>query len=162
VKVWVCRLRAYNLSVEVNEQWAMYQLTQGKEAHVGSLSVEQVDLIVDSLVGCGLKGPPSPPCVTLIQWANSNGAPIVSLEVPTGVDSTSGAVIGESVHPTATLTLGLPKPGLRKSTEFLYLADVGVPSTLYSRLCTQLGTSPYVTPFQEGFISRLHTAQSRS
>lgn len=51
----------------------VYRLTSGKEAQIGALSVEPVDLIIDALVGTGLRGQITGPTATLIQWANANG-----------------------------------------------------------------------------------------
>jgi NAD(P)H-hydrate epimerase len=69
-------------------------MTSGKEAHIGSLPVETVDLIIDALIGCGLRGAPVGPTQTLITWANSNGAPVISLEIPTGIQAENGQIEG--------------------------------------------------------------------
>lgn len=54
--VFICKSRAYHLSEYVNTQKKIYQSTYGKEAQLGSLPVEPVELIIDALIGYGLKG----------------------------------------------------------------------------------------------------------
>ena len=107
----ICRSRAYHLTDAHNYHRVIYQLSGGKEAQIGRLPVEPVDLIVDALIGCGLQGTPRGPTVTLIDWANDNGAPVLALDVPTGVDPTTGKSEGKFIRPDVTLTLGLPKTG---------------------------------------------------
>ena len=83
------------------------------------------DLILDGLIGYSLRGAPQARIAELIRWANHRDTPTVSLDIPSGIDA------------AATLTLALPKTGLRKSgvkehVGELYLADIGVPPELYS------------------------------
>lgn len=147
----ICKSRGYHLSEEVQLQANLYKEVGGKEAHVGSLPIEPVDLIIDALIGFGLNGPPKGPITTLIQWANANGAPILALENPTGVDISTGQVLGLCINPTGTLTLGLPKVGqLQERTGQLYLCDIGIPFSFYSQIGIQA-----ISPFREKFIIRL-------
>ena len=74
----------------------------------------------------------------LIAWANGQPAPVLALDVPSGVDAGSGEVRDPAVRAAATLTLALPKRGLREPAARervgeLYLGDIGVPSGLYAR-----------------------------
>ena len=100
--------------------------------------VEPPDLIIDGLIGYRLKGLPEGPAADLIGWANGQEVPILSLDVPSGVDATSGTVFDPAICATATMTLALPKEGLRapgvdKHVGELYLADIGVPPALYEK-----------------------------
>lgn len=100
------------------------------------------DLIVDALIGYGLRGDPIGDARELIGWANSQPAPVLALDVPSGLDATSGRVGEPCVRAAATLTLALPKTGLRRSPGVvgeLYLADVSVPSALYERMGIDVG-----------------------
>ncbi len=95
------------------------------------------DLIVDALIGYSLRGAPSGLAASLIRKANSQPAPVLSLDVPSGVDTATGAVHDPSVRATATMTLALPKEGLRtpearEAVGELYLADISVPPSLYA------------------------------
>lgn len=95
-------------------------------------------LIIDGIFGYGLRGAPRGRAAELIQWANDSGAPILSLDVPSGLDATTGEGLDPVISATATMTLALPKRGLRAGSApsrvgELYLADIGVPPQLYAR-----------------------------
>jgi NAD(P)H-hydrate epimerase len=95
------------------------------------------DLIVDGIIGYSLKGAPRGVAGDLIRWANVQGAPILALDAPSGVDTTTGTVYDPAIKATATMTLALPKEGLRAPeveahTGELYLADISVPPELYA------------------------------
>lgn len=97
------------------------------------------DLIIDAVIGYGLRGDPRGRARDLIQLANSSAAPILSLDTPSGVDTSEGRTFTPHVRAAATLTLALPKAGLvrepgRAACGDLYLADIGVPPGLYARL----------------------------
>lgn len=103
------------------------------------------DLILDALIGYSLKGNPIGRSADLIQMANMNSIPILSLDVPSGVDATSGEAYNPHIRASATLTLALPKTGLMKETVKdivgkLYLADISVPPQLYARLGLEIGS----------------------
>ncbi|MEO1643910.1 MAG: NAD(P)H-hydrate epimerase [Chloroflexota bacterium] len=96
------------------------------------------DLVIDGIIGYSLKGAPRGTAKTMIEWANSQDASVLSLDAPSGVDTTSGTVYTPAISATATMTLALPKEGLRqagveKQVGELYLADISVPPALYAR-----------------------------
>lgn len=135
----------------MNSEWKLYKSCGGKEAQVGSLSVESVGLIVDALVGCGIDGGLRESAATLAEWANANGAAVVAVDVPSGIHPSTGRGEGVRVKASTTLTLGLPKSGLgRNLTGHLYLADLGIPNSLIQRVVPE-----YVSPFGEQFIAKL-------
>lgn len=128
-------------------QRTIFRSSQGREVDTASLSAEPVDLILDSLIGYGLRSAPRRPVAELIQWANGSGTPILALDVPSGVDATTGHRPGDYIQPHWTMTLALPKTGLlAERTGQLFLADIGIPMQTYRRL----GLS-YVNPFAKGF-----------
>ena len=115
------------------------------------------DLIVDGVIGYSLKGAPRDEAATLIRWANVSTAPILALDAPSGVDTTTGTVFNPAIKATATMTLALPKEGLRaRGVEShvgeLYLADISVPSELYAEPKIGLTVGPI---FAQGDIIRL-------
>jgi len=102
-----------------------------------STAVAAPNLIVDGVIGYSLQGAPRSTARVLIQWANEQEAPILSLDVPSGVNTTSGTVFDPAIKATGTMTLALPKEGLRAPgveahVGELYLADIGVPPALYA------------------------------
>lgn len=101
--------------------------------------LEQADLIIDTLIGYGLKGDPRPEVAIWIEKANAARKPILSLDAPSGLDTTSGTAGSPTVQADATLTLALPKVGLlsesaRQFVGELYLADISVPPELYRKM----------------------------
>lgn len=105
------------------------------------------DLLVDGLLGYSLQGAPRGRAADLIRWANHGSAPVLSLDTPSGLDTTSGQPFDPTVHAAATLTLALPKVGLRASQARpyvgeLYLADISVPPGLYARPGLNLQVGP--------------------
>ena len=100
-------------------------------------SAGTVDLIVDGIIGYSLSGAPRGSAARLIRWANGQRAPILALDTPSGLDTTSGTAFDPAIRATATLTLALPKRGLHAPeaeafTGELYLADISVPPSLYA------------------------------
>ena len=92
------------------------------------------DLILDGIVGYSLKGAPRATAADFITWAQVQAAPILSLDTPSGLDTTSGEAFDPGIEATATLTLALPKRGLQHPrVGTLYLADISVPIDLYKK-----------------------------
>jgi len=101
-------------------------------------------LILDALIGYSLQGAPRGHAARLIRQVNEHNAPILSLDVPSGIQAGTGHIYTPSVAADATLTLALPKKGLlregvRPHVGELYLADIGVPPELYNLLDIAVG-----------------------
>ena len=102
-------------------------------------NLNAADLIIDAMIGYGLQGKPRPDIATFIERINNSGAPVLSLDAPSGLNTSSGAASKPIVHARATLTLALPKVGLltesaKEAVGDLYLADISVPPALYAAL----------------------------
>ena len=94
------------------------------------------DLLIDSLIGYGLEGNPRDRAATIIKDANASGRPILALDVPSGMNATTGEAYDPCIKATATLTLALPKTGFlaRGASLYLgdlYLADISIPRKVY-------------------------------
>lgn len=105
--------------------------------HIGELTpLGEYDAIVDAIVGSGLEGAPTGGVARLVEVANEMGPPVVSLDIPSGLDPDAGTAAGAVVRATATLALGLPAVGLLRGegplvAGELYVGDVGVPPQVY-------------------------------
>ncbi len=114
------------------------------QAAIDFLMHRRADLVLDALIGYGLHGVPQGWTAAMIERLNTLGAPILALDVPSGLDATSGTPATPCVRAAATMTLALPKTGLlagaaRQFVGALYLADIGVPPVLYRRLGLDVG-----------------------
>lgn len=103
-------------------------------------------LVIDALVGYGLKGPLRGSSQELVRWAEDAKSTVLSLDVPSGIDATTGEEPGDTIHPTRTFTLALPKTGLCKMPSKLVLGDISVPAAVYDTLAI-----PYTPPFGHEF-----------
>ncbi|MEE8421483.1 MAG: NAD(P)H-hydrate epimerase [Dehalococcoidia bacterium] len=99
-----------------------------------AFDVAEADLVIDAVIGYSLRDAPRGPVMGLIRAAEAAAAPVLSLDVPSGIDPDSGEAPGVAVHPSVTLTLALPKRGLREENAGeLWLADLGIPPGVYAR-----------------------------
>lgn len=97
--------------------------------------VSESDLILDALIGYSLKGAPRGTILDYIHWINLSKAHVLSLDLPSGVNATTGETPGEVVLADRTVTLALPKPGLaNKTSGDIILADIGIPPEVYHPL----------------------------
>ena len=97
------------------------------------------DIILDGLIGYSLKGEPRGRAADLMAWANAASSPVLALDTPSGLDSTTGEAHVSTIVANATMTLALPKAGLLTATAQpfvgeLYLSDIGVPDWVYQRI----------------------------
>jgi NAD(P)H-hydrate epimerase len=96
----------------------------------------EADLIIDAVIGYRLDGAPRAAHMALIRASDAIGVPVLSLDVPSGIDPDSGGSPGVAVRPARTLTLALalPKVGLtEENSGELWLADLGIPPGVYAR-----------------------------
>jgi NAD(P)H-hydrate epimerase len=98
--------------------------------------IEGADVIVDAVIGYSLRGAPRGSALAVIDAANHSNKPVVSLDVPSGVDSTTGDTPGAAVRADATLTLAAPKVGLRSNMLLgrLFVGDISVPPAAFESL----------------------------
>ncbi|MGM0591973.1 MAG: NAD(P)H-hydrate epimerase [Halobacteriota archaeon] len=94
---------------------------------------EEAGVVVDALIGYGRTGVVQGRAAYLISQCNRTQTPVCSLDVPSGLDATTGDRHGPVVDADYTLTLALPKTGLG-GVGNLWLADIGIPNGVYERL----------------------------
>ena len=97
----------------------------------------EADLIVDALLGTGARGPLEGAMRAACDAIRAAGAPVVSADLPTGVDATTGECQPEAVKARLTVTFAFPKlghllqPG-RSRCGTLEIVDIGIPESLLS------------------------------
>ena len=117
--------------------------------------LSSADAVVDAVLGYRASGAPHDGVLWLVERVARASVPVISLDLPSGIDADSGEAPGAAVTATATLTLALPKPGLfrgagRERAGRVYLGDIGLPAALYRRLGLEIDS-----PFAAGRIVRL-------
>jgi NAD(P)H-hydrate epimerase len=106
--------------------------------------LSKADIILDALIGYGLKDILRPEVTVWIEKANVAGKPVLALDAPSGLDATLGTPDKSTVRADATMTLALPKVGLMSESASpyvgdLYLADISVPPELYRTMGLEVG-----------------------
>lgn len=97
------------------------------------------DLIVDALLGTGLARAVAGPWAEVIRQVNAHAAPVLAIDIPTGLDGDTGAILGEAIRATTTISfLGL-KPGLFTGAGpdccgRIHFSTLQIPATAYSRV----------------------------
>jgi NAD(P)H-hydrate epimerase len=95
----------------------------------------EADVVVDALLGTGTKGKLKAPILQMVECINAAKAFKIAVDVPTGIDSDNGEVLGTAVKADLTVTFYKCKQGLDKAKRFvgvLEVKDIGLP-TLYER-----------------------------
>jgi len=82
----------------------------GRDA-VETTEPEGFDVVVDALFGTGFHGAPRPEAATLIERMNASGAPVLAVDLPSGVDASTGEVAGAAVNAALTVTFHGRKVG---------------------------------------------------
>ena len=133
VTVWL----AADPSAFTGDAAANYKMMQAFGLQQGLSNVPgaregEADLLIDALLGTGLKGGVTGELAQIINAMNAAGCPIVSVDVPSGLDADTGNVEGACVRAALTVTFALPKVGLRvyPGAEYvgeLIVADIGMP-----------------------------------
>lgn len=122
------------------------EVKDGDEWAVAVGDVASADLLVDALLGTGLRAGASGPAaagIAALQRAAEAGIPVVAVDLPSGLGSDTGVVEGPAVEADLTVTFAAPKWGhvLAPASERvgdLALADIGIPVEVLARVGPRL------------------------
>ncbi|GJQ22009.1 MAG: bifunctional NAD(P)H-hydrate repair enzyme Nnr [Bacteroidia bacterium] len=94
------------------------------------------DLIIDSVFGTGFSGAVKPEYRKVLQWMNAQSVPRIAVDIPSGVNGTTGKADRDSIRATVTLTLGTVKRGLlcnegRDRSGEIHVIDIGIPRSVF-------------------------------
>jgi ADP-dependent NAD(P)H-hydrate dehydratase / NAD(P)H-hydrate epimerase len=95
-------------------------------------ALASASVVLDGLLGTGSSGAPRGEVAELIRRTAASGVPVVALDVPSGVDPTTGRVEGEAISADTTISFGAPKRGLlrfpgRERCGRLVVVEIGFP-----------------------------------
>jgi len=126
-----------------------------------ALAAQNWHLVVDALLGTGLVSEVEGLYRQAIDWCNAQPAPVVSVDIPSGVDANYGRILGSAVQASLTVTFVAAKPGLvcypgaACCGEF-EVAEIGIPAGLIAR---QQASGDYL---DEAAAARLLPARPRA
>jgi len=101
------------------------------------LTKSKSDVLIDAVLGTGAKGKLRQPILRAVQAMNESSGFKVAVDVPTGIDSDTGEVLGDAVHANLTVTFNGIKPGMTKAARFcgeVAVVDIGLPPEAYSNV----------------------------
>ena len=113
----------------------IFPLSSEKDLDLLMLSLMNADLIVDALYGIGFKGSLNQFDSRLVKMVNWCRAPVVAVDIPSGVEADTGRVNGDAIKASHTVTFALPKIGLvlepgKEYVGTLSVADISIPAVL--------------------------------
>ncbi|MDT8406383.1 MAG: NAD(P)H-hydrate dehydratase [Methylococcales bacterium] len=107
-------------------------------------------LLVDALFGSGLNKALTGLAADAVNWLNRQNSPVLAVDLPSGVQGDSGAILGTAVNATHTVCLIAPKPGLytgaaRACVGRRIFTDLALPSKVYQSFtaCAEVIQPPY-------------------
>jgi NAD(P)H-hydrate epimerase len=100
--------------------------------------LEWSDVLVDAMLGVGLSAPLKGAYAQAAMMLNISGRPVVAVDIPTGINADTGAVMGTAVRADLTVTMALPKRGLVLHPGASYagqvrVADIGIPAEVIDK-----------------------------
>jgi ADP-dependent NAD(P)H-hydrate dehydratase / NAD(P)H-hydrate epimerase len=162
-------LREHGLDVDALLLFAPEDLSDDARANLERVEARRVDVddlpaalersavVVDAILGTGFSGSPRPPLDAGIAAINSAGATVVAVDVPSGVDASTGEIDGACVRADVTVTLHGHKLGLWIAPGKLHagrveVVDIGIPPTGEGR--PQAPESGLIEPSVLGLLRR--------
>lgn len=91
------------------------------------INFDDYDIIIDALLGTGIKGKIKEPLSSLIDEINRTKAKKISLDVPTGIDPDSGKMLDKAVEPDLIIAFHDIKKGLESYERKTIVVDIGIP-----------------------------------
>ncbi|MCF8053673.1 MAG: NAD(P)H-hydrate dehydratase [Deltaproteobacteria bacterium] len=121
-------------------------------------SLKDVDIVVDALLGTGIDRPVEGIFAAIIRAINDAKTPppktykknlVVSVDIPSGINGNTGAIMGEAIRADVTVTLGLPKLGLLLSPGFehcgkIYLSRISFPLSYQNPQALKISINEYL------------------
>lgn len=112
-------------------RWAGVQPRAFDATAVTTVERRRSDVVIDAIFGTGFRGVAEGTDVEAIALINGSGAPVVAVDIPSGVDGATGAVVGQAVRAAVTVSLAAAKVGTvllpgRAHAGDIEIADIGV------------------------------------
>ncbi|MBI4970407.1 MAG: NAD(P)H-hydrate epimerase [Candidatus Omnitrophica bacterium] len=100
--------------------------------------IRKSDLVIDAIFGTGLAKNLEEPYLSAIRLMNQSRVPVLSIDIPSGLNADTGRVMGDAVRARRTVTLAIPKKGLfigtgPKYTGAVEVGYIALPSSIFPR-----------------------------
>lgn len=123
--------RAETITTDIARQnWEALQASELDAREVRdstTIDLGEPDLFVDAMVGTGVSGALREPMATAAARLNDSETPVLSVDVPSGMDGTTGTLSDNAVEADHVVTFHKPKPGLVALAASVTVADIGIP-----------------------------------
>jgi NAD(P)H-hydrate epimerase len=105
--------------------------------------VVDADVLVDAIFGTGIEGAPRDKALEMIEFLNSQRKPLVAVDIPSGVNGTTGEAPGEAIMADCTVTIGAPKMGLlfhpgKSYAGEVTVVDIGFPQEIIDKHASEV------------------------
>ncbi len=106
--------------------------------HKAAAALEKSTLVIDALLGTGINSPVRDEYIKVIDLINGCREPVVSVDIPSGIDATTGEVMGRAVVADLTVTMAFPKTGMvyypgKSYCGAVDVVDIGIPQELVEK-----------------------------
>ncbi len=112
----------------------IYTVTASEEGYLEDAEnlIFKADLVIDAILGTGIKGDVREPYSSLIDLINQFASSVIAVDIPSGIDGENGDILGNAVIADYTMTMAYPKIGLvvypgREHCGEIEVIDLGVP-----------------------------------
>jgi NAD(P)H-hydrate epimerase len=117
----------------------LFMIEAADDVLEGLRAAPPADLLIDGVLGTGISIEVRPPMTDVIDWTNSQPAPVLAIDIPSGLDCDTGRPLGAAVRAAATVTFvgvkrGFLQPGADQYTGRIVVVDIGAPRELVERL----------------------------
>jgi NAD(P)H-hydrate epimerase len=138
---------ATNLEVALNMGIPVHVVAGREELDEALARGPAPDLLVDALLGTGISGEVRPPLDALIEAVGELDAPVLAVDIPSGLDADRGVPLGRAVRASRTVSFVLRKrgfeaPGAAEYTGEVVVAEIGIPRTLIEQKLLEWGLTP--------------------
>ncbi len=120
----------WNLIQKMERNIKIYVIRGPSDLEKAKRYKKHADVIVDAMLGTGLRGSLREPFSSVVRLINESGTPVVSVDSPTGLNPSTGEVHGLAVKATCTVTFHKMKRGFLEAKEYtgtVTIADIGIP-----------------------------------
>lgn len=151
----------WNIICRMKRNIRIYPVRNSSDLKKAKRYSKGANVLIDAMLGTGLRGPLKEPYSFAVRLINDSGVPVVSVDAPTGLNPSTGEVLGSAVKATYTVTFHKMKKGFLKTKEYtgeIIVADIGIPREVEATITGKYPSSRRRTGGSFGQAKRLVSA----